>query len=260
MDSKKTVIEELQKQLDCMDNVCEKGSLSGEFKVWYNNCLLTIESIFGIDSSYVRTFKEINYSSPQENTRTPEGLKRKFFLSGLDQAKAVIESCISHISEPQQKSDASVRAIQFIEDLCNRFHSVARQICTEYRGRKPIPIKDEYDVQHLLHALLLIQFDDIRPEDVNPSYAGATSRVDFLLKQEKIVVEVKKTRENLKDKEIGEQLIIDINRYKINQDCQTLICFIYDPDRLISNPKGLENDLNGKHEKLEVKVIITPKN
>ena len=221
MDSKKTVIEELQKQLHCIDNIREKSSLSSDFKVWYNNCLLTIESIFGINYSYAQRFKNINYLSPRENTRTPEGLKKNFFLSGINQAKALIESCISHISVHEQQSDSSARAIQFIEDLCNRFYVVARQICREYRGRKPTPIENEYDVQHLLHALLLTRFDDIRPEDVNPSYAGATSRVDFLLKQEKIVIEVKKTRASLKDKELGEQLIIDINRYSNNQDCKT---------------------------------------
>ncbi len=80
--------------------------------------------------------------------------------------------------------------------------------------------------------------------------------MDFLLKQEQIVVEAKKTRQGLKDKEVGEQLIVDINRYQTHQDCQILICFVYDPEGLIANPRGIENDLNGKHNRLEVKVIV----
>lgn len=151
-------------------------------------------------------------------------------------------------------------ATQVIETLCNRFSLVARQISKKYRNRDFIGIQDEYDVQHLFHALLFLRFDDIRPEDVNPSYAGATSRVDFLLKQSKIVIEIKKTRENLKDKDIGEQLIIDMKRYSQNQDCEILICFVYDPDRLILNPHGLENDLSGQHDRIKVKVIVAPKN
>ena len=55
-------------------------------------------------------------------------------------------------------------------------------------------IKDEYDVQDLLNALLRLNFDDVRPEEYTPSYAGSSTRVDFLLKKEKIVIEVKKTR------------------------------------------------------------------
>ena len=83
--------------------------------------------------------------------------------------------------------------------------------------------------------------------------------MDFLLKREKTVIEVKKTRNRLGAKEVGEQLIVDIERYRIHPDCQTLICFVYDPETQIANPRGLENDLNGDKEGLSIKVIIAPK-
>ena len=38
--------------------------------------------------------------------------------------------------------------------------------------------------------------------------------MDFLLKDDEISIEVKMTRDGLKDKELGEQLIIDIAKYK----------------------------------------------
>ncbi|MCU1273121.1 MAG: hypothetical protein JWO48_552 [Bryobacterales bacterium] len=60
----------------------------------------------------------------------------------------------------------------------------------------------------------------------------------------------------LRDKQIGEQLIIDIKRYQGHPDCKRLICFVYDPGGFLKNPGGLEADLSGIHEKLEVKVII----
>ncbi|MBZ4359524.1 hypothetical protein LAM19_25050, partial [Mycobacterium tuberculosis] len=77
-------------------------------------------------------------------------------------------------------------------------------------NRQTIEINDEYDVQDLFHALLKIHFEDVRPEEYTPSYAGSSTRVDFLLKNEKIIIELKKTRKNLKQKEVGEQLIVDI--------------------------------------------------
>ncbi len=117
-------------------------------------------------------------------------------------------------------------------------------------------MKDEYDVQDLLHALLLVLFDDVRSEDPVPNHAGKASRVDFLLKKEKIVIEAKMTNKMLRDTKIGEQLIIDINRYQAHPDCQTLICFVYDPGHYLKNPEALENDLNGKHNDLTVKIII----
>ena len=111
-----------------------------------------------------------------------------------------------------------------------------------------------------IHSLLSLYFDDIRPEEWTPSYAGSSSRMDFLLKDFKIVIEVKKTRKTLTDKGIGEELIIDIAHYQNHPDCALLICFVYDPERLLSNPKGLESDLveGNKTEDLSVKIYIVP--
>ena len=83
--------------------------------------------------------------------------------------------------------------------------------------------------------------------------------MDFLLKNEGIIIEVKKTRDGLKDKEIGEQLIIDIANYKNHPDCKLLYCFVYDPDALIRNPRGIESDLSGDIDGLTVKVRVVPK-
>jgi hypothetical protein len=145
-----------------------------------------------------------------------------------------------------------------IERLLKRFHLVVRKLRDRHDDRQPLSVEDEYDVQDLLHALLLVDFDDIRPEEWTPSYAGSSSRMDFLLKNEQIVIETKKTRNGLGAKEIGEQLIIDIEKYRGHPDCKTLVCFVYDPEGRIGNPKGIENDLNRIEGDLTVKVIIAP--
>ncbi|MCM2286943.1 MAG: DUF2321 domain-containing protein [Desulfobacula sp.] len=100
-----------------------------------------------------------------------------------------------------------------VEKICSRFHLVAKQMKTRHADRDSLHVNDEYDAQDLLHALLHIYFDDIRPEEWMPSYAGRCSRVDFLLKDEKIIIEVKKTRQTLKAKDVGVELIIELNRF-----------------------------------------------
>lgn len=148
--------------------------------------------------------------------------------------------------------------LELIQNLCNRFHLVAMQLRDRHDDRETIDIQDEYDVQDLFHSLLKIHFEDIRPEEWTPSYAGQSARVDFLLKQERIVVEIKKTRKGLGAKKIGNELIEDIFRYKSHPDCDALICFVYDPEGQISNPRGLESDLNQKDGELLVDVFIRP--
>ena len=154
----------------------------------------------------------------------------------------------------------SVIEIDSLLKLFSRFHLIAKQLRNRHKNRSTLTIEDEYDVQDLLHALLKIYFDDIRPEEWTPSYCGGSSRMDFLIKTEKIVIEVKKTRTNLEAKEIGEQLLIDIAKYAQHPDCRTLICFIYDPEGRIGNPTGLETDLNYlSTEKLKIITLIAPK-
>jgi hypothetical protein len=75
-------------------------------------------------------------------------------------------------------------------------------------------MQDEFDVQYLLLPLLDAYFDDVRSEDAVPSVAGQNSRIDFALPDEKIALEVKMTRPNLRDSEIGDELSADIIRYQ----------------------------------------------
>ncbi|WP_296228699.1 hypothetical protein [Ralstonia sp. UBA689] len=65
-----------------------------------------------------------------------------------------------------------------------------------------------------------IPFDDVRPEEWTPSYAGGASRVDFLLPEIEAVVEIKKMRSGLSARQLGEQLIVDIARYKKHPTCE----------------------------------------
>ncbi len=121
-------------------------------------------------------------------------------------------------------------------------------------------MNDECDVQDLLHALLCIDFDDIRDEEWTPSFASAASRMDFLLKSERVVVEAKMTRKGLDAKTLGEELIVDIGRSRVHPDCDTLFCFVYDPDGRIKNASGLERDLEKLSDgELNVRVLIRPR-
>lgn len=153
----------------------------------------------------------------------------------------------------------STQKINELYKLGKRFHLVAKQLSQRRQNRPTIKIEDEYDVQDLFHALLRMTFDDIRPEEWTPNYAGGASRMDFILPEIRFAVEIKKTRNSLADKTLGEQLILDIEKYRNHPDCDNLFCFIYDPDGLLANPRGLENDLNDKkkqHSDFMVHVMI----
>lgn len=149
-------------------------------------------------------------------------------------------------------------ALALILRLCQKMHTIVRQLRNRHGDRPTLDVGDEYDLQDLMHALLRLDFEDVRAEECTPSYAGGSSRVDFLIPAHEIVLELKMTRPGLKRKEIGEQLIIDIARYTAHPKCKTLVCFVYDPAGHVSNPQGLMTDLTKDHGGLPVHVLILP--
>lgn len=162
--------------------------------------------------------------------------------------------CGNHFPWFKSRSGES-NATVIIENLLSRFNLVVNQLKNRHENRDTLTIKDEYDLQDLLRSLLKINFDDIRPEEPTESHVSGSGRIDFLIKDETIGIEVKKTRVGLTDRKLADELIIDINRFEKHSKCKTLFCFIYDPDSKIKNPKSFQEL---KSERIKVKVIINP--
>lgn len=233
------------------------------FNKWYRDTEVAIERIFGMDTRHRQDFSVISYSLNFFTSDTSDYEFNSAYRNGIDTAITLIESFINEIDEYWNDKETENKSVESdpvdqIKLIINRFHQVSRQIRARYSDRPTIEIEDEYDVQDLFHALLKLYFDDVRAEEYTPSYAGAASRVDFLLKQERLVVEIKKTRKGLGAKEIGEQLIVDALRYQAHPDCGQLLCFVYDPDGRVSNPRGIENDLTREINGMPVSVYVTP--
>ncbi|HKQ35129.1 MAG TPA: hypothetical protein VJT11_07500 [Nitrospiraceae bacterium] len=165
----------------------------------------------------------------------------------------------THQESAPQSFQTGSDPVELVRILCRRFHSVARQLRLrgEYRGT--LSVEDELDVQDLLHALLRIQFDDIGTEEWTPSYAEGASRTTFLLNDNRLAVLVKKTRNGLTAKDLTEQLRIDTERYRTKSRCTSLLCFIYDPEGRIGNPRALETSLTTISDSLTIDVLVAPK-
>ncbi|MCQ8860052.1 hypothetical protein [Plesiomonas shigelloides] len=252
-------LENLKVRAEQLAGLC-RGSQ--DFKKWHRDTEIAIERIFGEGTRHLKDFTDVGYSLGIFTSNTPDSAFDNAYRGGVKNAISVIESLIDEVKDYWEEEPESIvqelSAINKVELLIRRFHKVARQLRSRHGSRNTIEIEDEYDVQDLFHSLLRIYFDDVRPEEYTPSYAGSASRVDFLLKQEKIIIEIKKTRQGLSAKEVGEQLIIDSQRYQAHPDCNTLVCFVYDPEGRVANPRGIENDLTGEVNGVPVTVFITP--
>ena len=149
-------------------------------------------------------------------------------------------------------------AAKVIKQIADNFILVQRSLRKHPRSKPTIEFNDEWDDQYLFKALLRLFFEDVRDEEYVPSYAGSNSRIDYLLPAYAIGVELKHASKSLTQKEVGEQLIVDRDRYKALGKIGHLICVVFDPEGWIDNPRGLESDLGVSASKpgMAVTVVI----
>lgn len=271
----KEAAEKIQKQIDEGEQMLliqprskkDLDELWSKKKIWFDYCTALLRSLFTserIAIEFSAFHGSIATMSPYVEDQVP--YLRDSIQGSITQLRSILGRLDLYTSSgfPAQVStnitgvDSSSEPLQRITNLCTRFHKIARQLSKRRAGRHPFEVENEYDVQDLIHALLWVDFEDVRPEENTPSHAGKSARMDFLLKREQIVIEIKMASTTLNGKDVGDQLAVDVQRYSKHPDCKILVCFIYDPDGHIANPRGLEQDLSREEPTLSVLVLVRP--
>jgi len=169
-------------------------------------------------------------------------------------------SVISSEVEQSRSTIVSVSKPSSVEDLLmilvRGLPRAMHPLTHRRKDAQPLSFSSEYDVQDLLHALLRPWVADIRPEEFTPSYAGSSTRMDFLLPTHSLVIELKFVRDQNHGKRIGDELIIDIEHYRRHPGCKFLWCVIYDPEKLLLNAEGLKTDLDGRRDTPDGTVTV----
>ncbi|QDY44487.1 malate dehydrogenase [Candidatus Pantoea soli] len=220
---------------------------SAKNTTWVAKVKKLIEDSYGKESDYYIDFEKAGKAGYYSNYGRLKNKYKPLFDAAKDD---LAHSHLNNSSLPE------ISALSLVLNILNKFPSFARKLKRRYNDRTPLEINDEYDVQDMLYAILTLHFDDIRAEEYTPSFGGGSSRQDFLLKKERIVIEVKKTRKTLNAAKVGGEALIDMARYRIHQECDVLVFFIYDPDHYVDNPQGVINDLESQDKQGRVKVVI----
>jgi hypothetical protein len=169
---------------------------------------------------------------------------------------APFEGAPSEAPVPRNPKSVHELLLSLVRGLPRAMHPLTHR----RHGATALTFQSEYDIQDLLHALLRPWVADIRPEEFTPSYAGSSTRMDFLLPAHRLVLELKLIRDRAHGRKVGDELIIDIEHYRRHPGCDTLWCVVYDPNHFILNPQGLVGDLEGKRVApdgtIEVRVFV----
>ncbi len=137
-------------------------------------------------------------------------------------------------------------AVEFIKNIFSNFQDSIKHITNNRRKDHDLfEINDEYDVQDLSYLILRSIFPTLEFENPHFKCGGTSSRVDLMLEEEGIDIELKMIKINDKDeKEFIKQLKIDFNDYSTWKNLKDLIVFVYDPYNKTTNRTNFYS-LNG---------------
>jgi hypothetical protein len=250
-------IKHLEEHIERSNGLLQKEPSPAEMDAYRETLRCILEDAFGGNSRWWDLISRAGTGYYVEEWEVTEYRHRE-----IREKNVLVAECILDLRRREVRALATtgrvVSSLETLENILRQFHKVATQLRKRHDGRKPVVLNDEYDVQDLLHALLLVHFADVRPEEHAPSFAGANPRLDFLLHDEQIVIEVKKTRSTHRDKALADELIADIARYHSHPRCKTLVCFVYDPEGRISNVTGFIHDVQSTLAKMAVRILVVP--
>lgn len=152
-------------------------------------------------------------------------------------------------------------ADEVVRDVLNNFSNAIQKIIKDRRkGHPDFKIEDEYDVQDILYVILKSIFPNLRDEDAIAKVGAKTTKIDLIIREEKILVEVKMLKEkDTNEMKFIEDLKVDFESYHECKWLSKLYCFVYDPHkktRDISNFYNLNGDrIKGVHN-FNVEVIV----
>lgn len=162
------------------------------------------------------------------------------FRDGID---ATYDLLFSGANDPVPIADVAL-----VERICQRLPQAARILGARTRQGKPnFELRDEYDVQDLLHAVLRAYLKYSVREDPLPKVASAKSgKADISIEELGVIIEIKFVRRPEDQRRVFEEYSQDLLLYARWPHLKNLIYLIYNSGDLL-DPEAFEK-LSGEHE------------
>jgi hypothetical protein len=154
----------------------------------------------------------------------------------------------------------NLQPLDLVKQIIDNFPEAIKQIKNRRKGKDAFQFNDEYDVQDILYVMLKPVFPNMKAEDPIPKVGSNSTKIDLILRKERILIEVKMIKETDNDEtKFIKQLKEDIQSYHVCQWMEHLICFVYDPQDKTKDRTNFY-DLNGNQtingKSFDVDVIV----
>lgn len=156
--------------------------------------------------------------------------------------------------EKQTSTGADVE--KYIRNFCMFLEALTekkadRRATLQETVLREIKIQNEYDLQHLLYAVLKPLYPDIRSEVSEDSGVG-TIRSDIEIPTLGLILEAKCTREKMNLKKLTEEIEADIVHYQAEQ----IIFYVYDKEKIVKDKQNYENQFSRMFDGKKVRLIV----
>lgn len=159
--------------------------------------------------------------------------------------------------ENDRSADKDQSAVYRIEKIFNRFGEMVIPLQERQGDKEPLTMDKEVDVQYYLHSLLKLHFDDVRREPHTERHSSVSPRIDFLINNETIGIEVKRASSTRKERDLRTELSEDKEQYRLDTNIDTLLVFVYDPDKQIENKAEFESSFEQDSPQMTTRVTVT---
>ena len=182
---------------------------------------------------------------------------KREIVDNLFAAKAVVAEFCRNVQTTE--INHSARTIDFVLEnfpaFCKKLYlSKIHEKCS--RGVKEhlagFYIENEYDLQKLMIAALILIFPDTRAESVQDSGHHAL-RKDIVIDSQSAVIELKFTRKGMTERQISDEIAADMIHY----DSNYLYFYIYDKAGIVKNQVSFKQTYEKKNvDTKNVKIIL----
>lgn len=184
-----------------------------------------------------------------KNRFSDEATKEKMLESKEKVIECLFDFSIEEVGNNKNLASYLNNFYLFMEALCEKEPDKRATLTHGYLQK--LKIENEYDLQHLLYAILKPLYPDIRKEVAADSGVG-TIRSDLKIPSLETVIEAKCTRNSMNLKKLTEEIEADMVHY--SEKC--IIFFVYDKWKIIKDKQTYENHFNNVFDGKEIRMII----
>ncbi|MBR9691964.1 ParB N-terminal domain-containing protein [Candidatus Woesearchaeota archaeon] len=113
----------------------------------------------------------------------------------------------------------------------------------EFEKRTKMKFSNEKDLQNFIYSILRSLFSSIEFEDPTEKMCERSNRLDFVIKDHRIIIEVKFVRDKAHAKNIYKELAEDYPKYLNSPYGENIINYIYDPGKNLTNHSQFKKHL-----------------